>query len=561
MKKPARKHPSAIVRIAGVGVLTLAAAAAAWPPAAWSQPTPSGAANVDASRLARVTVYPGSATVERTLRLAAGARQATFACLPAGLDAQSLQVASDAGIRVGDIAVRQQARELLGKACVSPLEDRIKGIEDQIATLQAEQAGIGYALGYLNSFSGAEKDSAGRGGASTPAQISATVEALRQNAKAPLTRAHQIQREREVLEMELKPLKAERDRAGGARGHVSVVHINLAAPQGGELRLSYQVRGPSWQPSYRATLDSAARKVRLERQAQVAQNTGEDWTDAQITLSTGQPGAATQGPLPSPWRVDMMSPNNVPVLAEAAPMMAPAPAALERSKVAAAGADAPAEPDMPNFDVSVFEGSFATQFVVPQRISVPSNGQRVTLSLGEQVLGAKLLTRTTPASDASVFLVADMAAPPGVWPVGSISLYRDGAYVGHGRLDTTLLPRQGLSFGRDERVTVRTEQPARTDGTGGFIGSRRERRVGHIFVVENRHKEAITLQVLDAAPVPQNDEVKVQSSYQPKPETEKWNDQPGTVLWQQALAAGATQRLTADHVITWPKDASLIDNR
>jgi hypothetical protein len=85
--------------------------------------------------------------------------------------------------------------------------------------------------------------------------------------------------------------------------------------------------------------------------------------------------------------------------------------------------------------------------------------------------------------------------------------------------------------------------------------------VGHIFTVENRHKEAVNLQVLDAAPVPENDAVKVESSFQPTPTTQKWDDQPGMVLWQQPLAAGAQQRFSAEHVITWPKDRQLMDSR
>ena len=227
----------------------------------------------DASRVVRVKVYPGSATVERTLRLAPGARQAIFACLPAGLDAASLQVSSDATVRVGELAVRQQARELLGNACASPLDECIRGLEDQIAALQAESAGIGYAAGYLKSFENAGN---GEGRATPPAQIGATVTALRQSAREALTRQHQIKRQQEALERDLKPLLAERDRAGAQGARVSTVQVTLAAPQGGELRLSYQVRGPSWQPSYRATLDSATKQVRLERQALVAQATGED---------------------------------------------------------------------------------------------------------------------------------------------------------------------------------------------------------------------------------------------------------------------------------------------
>ncbi|MDO5624448.1 MAG: mucoidy inhibitor MuiA family protein [Pseudomonadota bacterium] len=512
---------------------------------------PLGAQADSASRVSAVKVYPGSATVERTLRLPAGAREARFACLPAGLDANSLQVHTPPGVRVGEIAVRQQPRELLGDACRSPLEARIQKLEDELAALSAESAGIDMAAGYLKSFGNAPSGADAR--AAQAGQITATVAALKQSAQTALTRQHQLTRQQEALARELKPLIAERDRVGAARAQVSVVQINLAAPQGGELRLSYQVRGPSWQPSYRATLDSTSGQVRLERQALVAQNTGEDWGDVQLTLSTGQPGAATQGPLPRPWRIGIAPPTppQAELMAEPAPAMAPAPMSRAR-----AGGDAAAD-DMPRFDVSVFDSRFATEFAVPQRITVPSSGQRITLALGEQALPARLLTRTTPAQDPSAYLIAELAAPEGVWPAGPIGLYRDGAFVGNGRFDAATLAQSGLAFGRDERVNVRVEQPGRTDGTSGFITSRNERRTSRIYTVENRHREAITLQVLDAAPVAEHEDVRIGSTWQPEPQTKAWNEQPGTVLWQQSLAAGASQRFTAEHVVSWPKDARL----
>ena len=528
------RRPRRLARWALLGVLA--------PLAAHAQAPDAGA-----SRITAVKVYPGSATVERALRLAPGARQALFACLPAGLDAATLQVSGDAAVRIGELAVRQQPRELLGQACASPLDDRVRALEDQIAALQAEGAGIGYAAGYFKSFENAASGADGR--ATAPAQIGATAQALRLHAREALTRQHQIKRQQEALERELKPLLAERDRAAARDAHVSTVRVTLAAPQGGELRLSYQVRGPSWQPGYRATLDSATRRVRLERQAQVAQNTGEDWDGVQLTLSTGQPGAATQGPLPRPWRVGI----EPPVQAMPAPVMAAAPAPLARAVMA----PAPMAEDMPSFDVGVFDRGFATEFVVPQRIQVPSSGQRVTLSLGEHVADAQFKVRTTPAQDATAYLIAELAAPPGVWPAGPVNLYRDGAYVGSGRFDSAQLPRNGLAFGRDELVNVRMEQPERRDGTGGFIGNRNERRVSRLYTVENRHRDGITLQLLDAAPVPEHEDVRVESRYQPEPASKRWNDQPGSVLWQQPLGAGATQRFMAEHVITWPVDARL----
>ena len=510
-----------------------------------------GGAAEGGSRITAVKLYPGSASVERTLRVAAGARQAVFACLPARLDAASLQVSADAGVRVGELAVRQQTRALLGPACASPLDERIRALQDQIAGVQGESGAVGYGLGYLKSFEHAGNGADAR--APSAAQVGAAVAALRESASQALARQHQLQHQQEALERELAPLLAERERSGGPEAPVSTVQVTLAAPQGGSVRLTYPVRGPGWQPSYRATLDSRTQKLRLERLAQVAQSSGEDWSEVPLVLSTGQPGSATQGPLPRPWRVGIQPPVAAAPAMMAAPAAAPAMAARAKSEATA--------DEAPGFDVSVFQGTFATEFTVPQRVTVPSNGERVALTLGEQTLDTQLVVRSTPALDASGYLIAAFATPPGVWPAGPVSLYRDGALVGTGRFDAATASRDGLAFGRDELLSVRVERPEQQQGTGGFIGTRNQRTDSRRYTVENRHTTPVTLQLLDAAPVSDNEAVRVESRYQPAPQTERWHEQPGTVAWELPLAAGSTQSFSAEHLITWPKDARLQDRR
>ena len=126
----------------------------------------------------------------------------------------------------------------------------------------------------------------------------------------------------------------ERERTASQRAQVVSVTVTLATDREAELRLSYQVRGTGWQPTYRATLDAAKPSVLLERQALVAQNSGEDWSNVQLTLSTGQPGRTTQGRLPRPWTLDIAPPTP-----KAAPVArhghgpAPAPHRLARRSV------------------------------------------------------------------------------------------------------------------------------------------------------------------------------------------------------------------------------------
>src|SRR5258708_32729046 len=72
----------------------------------------------EASRITGVTLYPGSATVERTARVAPGMTRLEISGLPANFDPQAGRVESDAGIRMcegspqdGSSTARSKARE------------------------------------------------------------------------------------------------------------------------------------------------------------------------------------------------------------------------------------------------------------------------------------------------------------------------------------------------------------------------------------------------------------------------------------------------------------------
>ncbi|SEF24541.1 DUF4139 domain-containing protein [Variovorax sp. NFACC27] len=507
------------------------------------------------SRITQVKVYPGSATVERVARVAAGARSVTFACLPAGLDVQSLQVSADASVRIGETSVLSEQRELSARCSTSPLDGRIRELEDQKAALQAETDALGMVTGYLKGLAGGSDATSGARAPMDARNLAAMTEAMRRAGQDSLLKQHQIQRRQAEIDRQLNPLLAERTRTQGNGGQVTAVTVTLAAGADADVKLSYQVNGPGWTPTYRALLDTTTRKVRIERQALVAQATGEDWRGVKLVLSTGQPRRETTGRLPTAWRIGIEPPPRP--AAEMAYPAAPAAAMAPSPIMASKSMDSRERRAEPLFDVSVFDNSFATEFSVPQAIDVPSNGQRVTMALGQHEDTAKLAARTSPRVDASAFLVAELDQPAGVWPAGPMQLYRDGAFVGSGRWNAPSDARLTLSFGRDELVRVQAEPERDNQGTGGFAGSRAERKVQRAYVVENRHRTPVTVQVLEAAPVSVDEKVRVASEFSPQPAELAWNKQPGLAMWQLDLAAGQTARVTADYTIGYPKDARL----
>jgi uncharacterized protein (TIGR02231 family) len=533
-------------------LLRATVAAAGWLVLSASAQVP---ATADSSRITQVKVYPGSATVERVARVAAGSRSVTFACLPAGLDVQSLQVSAGATVRVGETSVLSEARELSARCATSALDGRIRELEDQKAALQAENDALGMVTGYLKGLSGNSGESAQGARAPMDARnLAAMTEAMRRTGQDSLLKQHQILRKQTDIDRQLNPLLAERTRSQGNGGQVMAVTVTLAASADTDVKLSYQVNGPGWTPTYRALLDTTTRKVRIERQALVAQATGEDWRGVKLVLSTGQPRRETTGRMPGAWRIGIEPPPRAQAeVAYGAPMPAAPAAAMAPITARKAAADR-AEP---LFDVSVFDNGFATEFAVPQSIDVPSNGQRVTMALGQYEETAKLAARTSPRADASAFLVAELAQPTGVWPAGPMQLYRDGNFVGSGHWTAPIDANLTLSFGRDELVRVQAEPERDNQGTGGFAGTRAERKVQRAYVVENRHRTPIAVQVLEAAPVSVNEQVRVAALFSPQPGELAWNKQPGLAMWSFDLDAGKTARVAADYTISYPKDARL----
>ncbi|MFG5777055.1 DUF4139 domain-containing protein [Comamonas sp. J-3] len=540
-------------RLALSAIITSALAAAASAPAIAAENNQLTVAGNQAP-IAQVVLYPGIAAVERTTRINAGTRQLTFECLPAAIDVASLQVTADAGVRIGDYKTLLQPRDVAGKSCASPLDTQIRSLEDQLATLVAEANAASLVSDYLQGLT-----KPGHDGSKLPApnQIAATGDALRSSSRDNAVRAHQLKRQKELLEEQLKPLLIERERTGAQRANVMRVTVQLASNSEATVRLNYQVRGPSWQPSYRAQLDTQKNQVLLERQALVVQNSGEDWRDVQLLLSTGQPGRNTQASLPRPWTLDARAPQ-----AEVAPAMAPpapTPMAAARKSIELSAKMDTASAPLPDLDVSSINTAYSTQFAVPYKISVPASGERVTLSLGTEQQAVQLFTRSTPALEEAAYLVANLSTPPGVWPAGPVALFRDAAFVGNARLDfgDAKAVARGLAFGRDEKVLVRSLPAEAGSGSAGFLASKTDRKVLHRYAINNRHDKPVQLQVLEAAPVSRNDKISVSSQYQPEPRTQRWQDEAGMVEWWQTLAAGASIELSAQHDIRYPQDLQI----
>ena len=90
----------------------------------------------------------------------------------------------------------------------------------------------------------------------------------------------------------------------------AVIVVSKTRPAAGTVRLGYLVGAASWSPQYRLRGGADNAPVRLEYLAAVIQQTGEDWPDVRVTLSTARPSLDAAPPELLPLNMAVADPMN-----------------------------------------------------------------------------------------------------------------------------------------------------------------------------------------------------------------------------------------------------------
>ncbi|MBI3133187.1 MAG: mucoidy inhibitor MuiA family protein [Bacteroidetes bacterium] len=91
-----------------------------------------------------------------------------------------------------------------------------------------------------------------------------------------------------------------------------VIKVKAAAEVKAKFTLSYFVSNARWYPSYNLNVKSLDEPLLIDYQANISQQTGEDWKDVKLTLSTVDPNLSGQKPILTPWYLVLNQMNQRP---------------------------------------------------------------------------------------------------------------------------------------------------------------------------------------------------------------------------------------------------------
>lgn len=278
--------------VAGFGLLTCLVAVSATMAA-----EPVRQPKISPSRVVSVTVYPNNALVTRQVDVpeGTGAFELVVNPLPPQTMNSSLYSEGTDGIRV--LTTRYRTRPIQADT-----REEVRKIEEQLRQLQLAaqkiQSDIRVAeqnlqlVTKLENFTSANLQHLTEKGLVNGDAVLAlskyVMETRVEKAQALVALQQQLQdnqektnfAQRKLQELSAGSSKTERD---------AVIVVDKKEAAAGKVRLNYLVDAASWHPQYKFRAGKAQEPVQVEYLAAIIQQTGEDWSNVNLILSTAQP--------------------------------------------------------------------------------------------------------------------------------------------------------------------------------------------------------------------------------------------------------------------------------
>ncbi|WP_128543932.1 DUF4139 domain-containing protein [Larkinella soli] len=511
------------------------------------------------STIRQVTVFLNRAQIDAQARatLSPGTTRLIIDNASAQTDPQSIQVSGRGEAVIQGVQFRTNFLTNVPKpASLQRLEDSLKLARDgyEALTLQKEVLDNEKKLVLANQKVGGEKGT--------------TVVEVKTMADFYRERLTEIGKKLLVVEKQLTEQKKKLDRLEGqvreqnARRERPVGEIEVTLKAAGratvELALSYVVANAGWVPFYDIRVRDTKSPATLAYKANVYQNTGFDWQNIKLALSTSNPALPGTQPRLETQYIGFYEPRPAP-LSKPAFRAKTAETEASRENAQDAGAAAPAaEPALTSTAdfTQAADQPTSVRFDISIPYTILSNNRPQVVDIQTSEVPATYRYTATPKLDPDAFLIATLQG----WEKlnllnGTARTYFEGTYVGESRVEIqnagdTL----ALSLGRDKRITLKREK-TQDLSSRKTLGSSVRDSYRFRITVRNTKSEPVSLTLFDQIPVTTDSRIEVEAENTGGAEL---NRETGKLSWNLSLKPNESREIEFSYSVKYPKGRQLM---
>ncbi len=534
------------------------------------------------SKIESVTVFLSGAQVNRSadVSLKKGKNIVYFRGLGEGINPQSIQAAAPEAFLINSVILEFN---YLDQAVESP---KVKLLQDSLETVKLLMEDNSQEYNVLEN----EKNMILRNQSIASKEQGLSIDELQKatdffrsrftevlDKQLGYTRANnKLSLRRNAIAAQLNELNARRNRpSNDIRVVVEATNAGLAS-----IDLSYFITGAGWTPGYNIRAKDTQSPIVLEYKADVYQNTGIDWENVKLTLSSGNPNTGGTQPNLTPWNLYVQEPIVYTQTRRTADYAQPKMATKSESMDDEESENAPEEVEesaltlsdattlsiagegaynyyqwtptgLSNYTV-VQEGATTAEFRISVAQTIRSNGKAEQVTVKTAELPAYYRHFAVPKLDNDAFLVGGITG----WDTlnllpGNAQIFFEGTYVTEVNINPAYTSDTlNLSLGRDKKVVIERTQ-LKDFSKVRTLGTNRERTFAYEIKVRNTKESAVNITLEDQIPVSQDKDIVVNLV---DASGAKKDDATGKLTWELKLEKAETKVIKLMFTVKYPKN-------
>jgi len=525
------------------------------------------------SEIGDVTIYITGAEVHRTVatKLAAGRNKLIFTGISTVADNKSIQFNADSPINL--VSVSTELDYLGGRKGTDRtqvISDSITLLTAQITDLQNERAAYQAEKQLLEQ----NRSIKGDGENLSVEELSAMAAYFRKHMmeiNKAMTRYDTEINLKTNLKYRYQNQLTELNYKETIKSNQIIVIIDSETDKTIQIDLKYMVSNCGWQANYDLLATNVTEKIILKYKAKVYNNTGNNWNDVKIALSTADPNLSASAPELNPWYLNyaaLMNATNddfrgnqyvVPdnrgynkwyQNSNLAPQINQNLDGLGFFGGTESAATSNAESQI-NF-TSIQVSELSTTFEIKDRYTIPCDSKPYLVDITSHNLSASFTHKAVPKLANDAYLLANIVGWESLDLVpGPTKVYFADAFVGQSYINTSnVSDTLRLSFGRDTKIPV-TRKLVQEFSDKKVVGNNRRDTYTYTIIAKNNRDTPVRVDLYDQIPISQDSDISVTID---EISGAVFNELTGQLSWIVGLNPGESKSIKIAFTLKYPKD-------
>ena len=520
----------------------------------------AGNVTVD-SKIQSVTVFSDRAMISRIIEknLSAGDFTLEVPHLPSGLLDESIHVSGmgTSGAKISGVKIEQGLAQKDSSERISEIESQIAALDDRTKVLSDRSDVLAQKLTFIKALSSKTSEAISTNLAKDRPSVTEWtgmlkfvddgLEAINKESRAIDAEQNEIALKKQMLQGKLGEIRE--DSKIEKKG---IIDITVDKPGTFTIELSYMIMGARWVPMYDVRAWSDTNTIELAYMANVNQQTGEDWNDVKMELSTARPSAGANPPDLYSWYIERQPTYRTgKVMMELPAQEAQAPnpfnAADFRKDVTATQYETAA----------VVDQSVSTTFSIRQKQTIPSNREFKKVPIQTISFTATDEYITVPRKAEIVYrksaIVNDTNVP---LLAGKVNVFFNNNFVSSGTIGT-ILPKEpfNLYFGADEGIKIKREMVSKLRDDAGLTNNKEKYSYEFKITLQNFHKIPCKVTVVDQIPLSQDKDIEIKKGdITPPMNPKEGDDEKGFLRWVMNLNPQEKTPINFKYQVKYPGD-------